>query len=1634
MAKQRKFGTFSGVFTPSILTILGVIMYMRMGWVVGNAGLVGTILIIIIAHVISISTGLSLSSIATDKKVGAGGIYYILSRSMGIPIGGAIGITLYIGTAFSIALYLIGFSESFNGYFGFDTGIDGLRISGSIALFTLTVIALISTSFALKTQFFILAAIVVSLVSIGFGSHDYMPEMVNLFATEKSLPLEVVFAIFFPAVTGFTAGVAMSGDLKDPKKSLPVGTIAAIAVGFVIYIGLAFYLAYYIDSETLRSDYNILMKIALYAPAVVAGIWGATLSSALGGILGGPRILQAMSIDKVTPSFFGKGRGKSNEPVNALLLVFIIAQAGILIGELDVIARVVSMFYLAAYGFINLSFFLESWANPDFQPTFKVKHWFGLLGFLASFGIMFKLDSLAMFGAIVIILGIFFWLKHKQIKLDSGDVWHSVWENVVAKGLKKLETKESENGVSWNPNIILFSGASAHQKYLLELGKTISGRTGIVTNFKLILDKKNENKPLSKSEQVVKDVQFEKLGIFGRQVQVDNIYKGIENIASTFGFSGVEPNTIMMGWPKELRDSEEYSTMTQKLIHLDYNLLYLDFDRKTKFGHYNTVDLWWRETDNKNAEMMLNIVRFIIQSPKWHKAKIRVLFVNHNNVDNNIIKFKIEKLVQKLRVNVEIKVINNGVEQKAFYSIIALQSAHTDLTIVGIPDVKAEQQADFVLNTNHLFETIGSTLLVKASKNFNELEINLREKKSKIIRKKLIALPEDANSNVVDIDKLFEKTIKDLEFPGLNAVSDFYKNFIENIIIDFDKSFIKTKEASLVNEKVTILKQFIERLIITSEEFKTTNLHNIEPVLDKSVNSMLNSLFSHVEQVPKNIRIDRHKTKWRILVKERLNTAILPKIKESLYTFGVSNFVLLDQLVSELIKETYQLAKALLQEEKTLEPCHKRFIAVLQKHSSQAELLETETSHELQVFFRDLSIELNQILLHRKTKNKQSINKKRHSEQRKNCVNFASDWFKNQNLAHNQMEAGLSLSLSGIELAKINQTIINRFEETIYELFKEKTAQLSLVEKSIINSEKTGFIELNELASTIISASSHGILQTAEASTLALAQRMQSNIDLMHTDSFNELHIIQNDLVQEISIQLGNIQNYIIQSSYLEPLNATFVQLEKDITAYAENLYSIANKLTNLLELKEANDKAYQRTSILVQNNLIESSTQLTKLYEKLTHQLETNLSNTQDALDIRAIIASEDLLSKAANTPIKRAKLKNWIQKKQNVLEQYYSFFIESISSQKDAIVTSEFENFKELANPIEQTSHFLSRLNLNNKEAEQLSYYYKKLFTGNHIYSSLSNEIKDTVLMAFDKIDKGTPGGILVLGRSQSGKSFTSEMIARLNTELPRYHITPPPRQSYGISDLHYGFQQAFDQKGTARSILKEQQSKTVFIFNDLERWWSISPDGHEAIDYLAKLIEDFGNRHYFILNCSVYSYQIIRQKTKIETTLLASIILTPQLKSFIRKNSLNRHRIGGEEVYYKQKPIEDSKYLNPVFNAIYRNSNGNIGTSLRLWLLSLKADEDQSFDIQLIDKIVFPSIKNSNWKLLLYQFIIHHSLSEKQLQTIFVKDTKWLRITLSELIKSGILVEIGNKSYTLVSYSKYYIEEMLKKQGLL
>ncbi len=722
MAKTNKFGTFSGVFTPSILTILGVIMFLRLPWIVGQAGLFAALGIILIAHLISITTGLSVSSIATDKKVKAGGTYYMISRSLGLPIGGTLGLALFVGLSFSVSLYLIGFSESFLAYWGFDATKTSIRITGTLVLLFVTGITFVSTKLAIRTQFYIMAAIVLSISSIVFGSHSHEPSKILLTPISDAVPFIVMFGIFFPAVTGFEAGVSMSGDLQDPKKSIPRGTISAILVGLVVYIFLVFFFSYTVEPGILISDPQVLLKISFLPELVVAGIWGATLSSAFGSILGAPRILQATAKDKITPKFFSKGFGALNEPRNALLLTFAIAEAGILIGELDVIARIVSMFFITAYGFLNLSCAIENWAGSDFHPEFRIPMWVSLLGAAACLIVMIQLDLLAMILATVLLGALFTYLQRQELKLKSGDTWNGFWDSVVRYGLIKLKNVNIE-WRNWRPNIILFSGGSYARPYMIELGKTLVGKLGILSNFDLIENTSSELL-FTKAEQSVKqegEEDEDDKGVFTRRHDCRDIYEGMEVIASIYGFSGIDPNTIFMGWAKHTKEPMKFAHLLKRLNELDYNSLFLNYDDEKGFGDKKRIDIWWRGGGN-NFSLAATLARFIISDDEWRDAEIRLLTIKDKLSNTRVLEYEAKRVLRTFRIDATVKIIDNQNGNRGRDEIFREESETADLSMFGIPPIDEEDPAGYIENINSLLNNVGTTLLINASSFFTEVK------------------------------------------------------------------------------------------------------------------------------------------------------------------------------------------------------------------------------------------------------------------------------------------------------------------------------------------------------------------------------------------------------------------------------------------------------------------------------------------------------------------------------------------------------------------------------------------------------------------------------------------------------------------------------------------------------------------------------------------------------------------------------------------------------------------------------------------------------------------------------------------------------------------------------------------------
>ncbi len=657
MSRDGKLGTFGGVYTPSLLTILGVIMYLRLPWVVGSAGLRQALGIILVAHVISIGTGLSISSIATDKAVGAGGPYYIISRSLGLPLGGALGLSLCVGLAFSISLYVIGFSESLLTYFKLSTSTDNIRICGTIAIVALTIVTFISTALAIKAQYVIMGLIGLSLVSILVGGFGLDPAAARASTAPAAPPLADLFAIFFPAVTGFTAGVNMSGDLRSPKRSIPSGTMLAIATGFVVYVGLAVFLALRVPADRLVHDPELLIHISWSGPLVVAGIWSATLSSALGSILGSPRILQAVAADGIVPRFFARGYGPTQEPRNALVLSFLLGEAGILIGELDAIARIVSMIFLTMYCVLNFSCALESWASPDFRPEFRIPRSISVVGAVTCLVVMIQLDLAAMAGAMLLMAALYFHLQRRQLRLESGDTWEGFWAKVVRAGLHRLSTGAHQERL-WKPNVLAFYAAAEEEtraKARRQLAEALVGRAGILTHVRLAAEPAPaapEHGPPAKpaAEARAASEPRPRMGVFHRELAPGpDPDASIADFCRHHGFAGIEPNTVLLRWTEYAAQPERLAALLSEVARMDFNQLVLAQGARPERDPKRRVDIWWRDQGG-NLPLSLSLARFITASPGWEHASIRFLLLSENAGNNDVLRAKARRYLEGMRV------------------------------------------------------------------------------------------------------------------------------------------------------------------------------------------------------------------------------------------------------------------------------------------------------------------------------------------------------------------------------------------------------------------------------------------------------------------------------------------------------------------------------------------------------------------------------------------------------------------------------------------------------------------------------------------------------------------------------------------------------------------------------------------------------------------------------------------------------------------------------------------------------------------------------------------------------------------------------------------------------------------------
>ena len=659
--EAKKFGTFQGVFTPTTLTILGVIMYLREGWVVGNAGLIGAILIIGLASAITLFTALSMSSITTNIRIKAGGAFSIISQSLGLEAGGAIGIPLYMAQALAVTMYIFGFREGWQWIFPEHPAL----IIDLLAFLLIFAIAHFSTDFAFKIQYVILAIIVGSLISIGmafinapinteielFGK--YPGSIENGFSGAN---FWVVFAVYFPAVTGIMAGANMSGDLANPQKSIPMGTLVSVLLCFVIYVVLAILLAFLATPDELVNNYNILIDKAFWSPIVILGLLGATFSSALSSLVGAPRILYALGMNKILFSneMISK-TDKLNEPKNALYITSLIVLLALLLRDLNAIAPLLTMFFLITYAMINVVVLIEqSLDQVSFRPTLKVPIIVPLLGTAGSFFAMFIINSTVSFIAVGLVTAAYILLMQRQFSSEGGDARSGLF-NALAEWSAKIVNKLPEaKERSWQPNLIVpandISDVVRSYKIIFSLARP-KGSVKI-----LGFSKKEQTKLMEKRLSGVRSHFMEAdIACTHAVVEDHDFYTGMIASMQAMKATFFRPNVVFLSLTDDTTTDPINQQLLDRCTAMEYGTyLYIPY-KKVGLGLERTINLWIESDDilnldeKKPACINLALLTAYLLRQNWKAIlTIHVLLSEPNN--EAMIKQSTERLYTLARI------------------------------------------------------------------------------------------------------------------------------------------------------------------------------------------------------------------------------------------------------------------------------------------------------------------------------------------------------------------------------------------------------------------------------------------------------------------------------------------------------------------------------------------------------------------------------------------------------------------------------------------------------------------------------------------------------------------------------------------------------------------------------------------------------------------------------------------------------------------------------------------------------------------------------------------------------------------------------------------------------------------------
>ncbi|KAM3718078.1 Solute carrier family 12 member [Dirofilaria immitis] len=606
---RTKFGWIQGVFVRCILNIFGVMLYLRISWVAGQAGIALGCAVVLLASLVTFITALSTCAICTNGDVKGGGAYFLISRSLGPEFGGSIGLIFSVANAVGAAMYVVGFAETVrdllkeNNFAIIDGGMNDVRIIGVASCCILMAVVFIGTSFESKMQMGLLVILMLSIIDYFVGT--FVPVSVNqsyrgitgysfITMSENMFPnfqggesFFSVFAIYFPAATGIMAGANISGDLADPQNAIPKGTLLAIAVTTVIYLMVIFttgstcvryadgrqqpYIinnSYFIPDCALNNTcpfglmnyFQVMENESFYGPLITAGIFAATLSSALASLVSAPKIFQAVCKDRLFPKvdFFARGYGKDEEPRRAYALGFIIALLMILIGELNAIAPIISNFFLASYALVNYSCFDASFADsPGFRPAFKYYNmWVSLTGALLCISVMFIVSWSTALLTFFFFAMLFLYILYRKPDVNWGSSTQAHTYKNALQAMQKLANTE-EHVKNYRPQVLLLAGNPAARPSLVDFAYNITkGSSLMICGFVVPYEPCDRVFALLRKLDVQMNEWLRKRHVKSFYVSVasPSLRTGAQTLLQVAGLGKLKPNILIAGFKRNWAD------------------------------------------------------------------------------------------------------------------------------------------------------------------------------------------------------------------------------------------------------------------------------------------------------------------------------------------------------------------------------------------------------------------------------------------------------------------------------------------------------------------------------------------------------------------------------------------------------------------------------------------------------------------------------------------------------------------------------------------------------------------------------------------------------------------------------------------------------------------------------------------------------------------------------------------------------------------------------------------------------------------------------------------------------------------------------------------------------------------------